>query len=406
MRVTRKRSAVVAIAVGAVLLVAACGSSGSKTPAAGGSTTSSGSSTVSLTPASFTSDFSAMAQLKSLAAKGKGLIGVLLPDTTTSARYETFDRPYLTKAFQAAGLTNAEFKVDNAQGSASTMQTQAEADITNGATVLLIDALDSGSGAAIEASAKSKGVAVIDYDRLTLGGAADRTYVSFNLTKVGQLIGQGEVDCIAAWKVTKPNILIMDGDPTDNNAKLFAEGYKGVLQPKFDSGAYVKVGEPAGTWTPAIASTTFEQQYTAHPNINAVITPNDDNANAVIADLQKLHIPAKTFPTTGQDASLPGLQNILKGYQCGTVYKPVYLEAQAAAAIAIYLRAGEKAPAALLNATTKDSEANTDVPSVYLTPVWFNAGNMAATVVKDKAVNVSELCVSAVASACTAAGIS
>jgi D-xylose transport system substrate-binding protein len=405
MRVTRKRSAVVAIAVGAVLLAAACGSSGSKTPAAGGSTTSSGSSTVSLTPASFTSDFSAMAQLKSLAAKGKGLIGVLLPDTTTSARYETFDRPYLTKAFQAAGLTNAEFKVDNAQGSASTMQTQAEADITNGATVLLIDALDSGSGAAIEASAKSKGVAVIDYDRLTLGGAADRTYVSFNLTKVGQLIGQGEVDCIAAWKVTKPNILIMDGDPTDNNAKLFAEGYKGVLQPKFDSGAYVKVGEPAGTWTPAIASTTFEQQYTAHPNINAVITPNDDNANAVIADLQKLHIPAKTFPTTGQDASLPGLQNILKGYQCGTVYKPVYLEAQAAAAIAIYLRAGEKAPASLLNATTKDSNANTDVPSVYLTPVWVNAGNMAATVVKDKAVNVSDLC-SAVASACTAAGIS
>jgi D-xylose transport system substrate-binding protein len=346
-----------------------------------------------------------MAQLKPLVSSGKGLIGVLLPDTTTSARYESFDRPYLTKAFQAAGLTNAQFKVDNAQGSASTMQTQAEADITNGATVLLIDPLDAGSGAAIEASAKSKGVAVIDYDRLVKGGAAGRNYVSFDSVGVGKLIGQGEVDCVAAWKVQKPNILIMNGDPTDNNALLFAQGYNGVLKPFFDKGTYVKVGEPAGTWTPSVAATTFDQQYTAHPNINAVVTPNDDNANAVISDLKKLHIPAKTFPTTGQDASLSGLQNILKGYQCGTVYKPIYVEAQAAAVIAIYLRAGQKAPSSLVNTTTKDSTANTDVPSVLLTPVWVTTANMAATVVKDAAVKVSELCVSAVASACTAAGI-
>jgi D-xylose transport system substrate-binding protein len=197
----------------------------------------------------------------------------------------------------------------------------------------------------------------------------------------------------------------MDGDPTDNNATLFAQGYNGVLQPKFDTGAFVKVGEPAGTWTPAVAATTFEQQYTAHPNINAVVTPNDDNANAVIAALQKLNIPPKTFPTTGQDASLPGLQNILKGYQCGTVYKPIYLEAQAAAAIAIYLRAGQKPPTALLNGTTQDATANASVPSALLTPVWVTTTNMADTVVKDAAVKVTDLCISALASACTAAGI-
>jgi D-xylose transport system substrate-binding protein len=167
----------------------------------------------------------------------------------------------------------------------------------------------------------------------------------------------------------------------------------------------VKVGEPAGTWTPSVAATTFEQQYTAHPNINAVVTPNDDNANAVIAQLQKLNIKPKTFPTTGQDASLSGLQNILKGYQCGTVYKPVYLEAQAAAAAALFLRAGQAIPAALANGTTRDSTANTDVKSALLTPVWVTGDNMAATVVKDKAVKVSDLCVSAVAAACTAAGI-
>jgi D-xylose transport system substrate-binding protein len=386
--------------------LAACGSS-SKKSSTGTSTTAGGSSTApapSISATSFTNDFAAMGRLTSLASQGKGLVAVLLPDTTTSARYVTFDAPYLTKAFQTAGLTSSQFTVQNAQGSASTMQTQAA--ITQGATVLLVDALDSGSGAAIEANATAKGVKVIDYDRLVKGGPAGRTYVSFDNVKVGQLIGQGEVDCISAWNVQKPNVLVMDGDPTDNNAALFAQGYNGVLKPKFDSGTYVKVGEPAGTWTPSVAQTTFAQQYTAHPNINAVVTPNDDNANAVIAYLQSKQIPAKTFPTTGQDASLSGLQNVLKGYQCGTVYKPIYLEAQAAAAEAIYLRAGKTPPSALTNGTTWDTTANADVTSILLTPAWVTTQNMASTVVKDSAVKASDLCIAAVASSCTAAGIS
>jgi D-xylose transport system substrate-binding protein len=333
------------------------------------------------------------------------MIGVLLPDTTTSARYESYDRPYLIQAFKAAGLASDQYKVDNAQGSPSTMQTQADADITAGASVLLVDAIDSGSGAAIEASAKAKGVAVIDYDRLTLGGPSDRMYVSFDNVLVGKTIGQGEVDCIAAWKVNKPNVLVMDGSPTDNNAKLFAQGYNEVLKPKFDAGTYVKVGEPAGTWTPSVAATTFQQQYTAHKNINAVVTPNDDNANAVIAVLQSQQIPTRTFPTTGQDASPVGLQNILKGYQCGTVYKPITAEAQAAVTLALYLRAGETVPPALLNGKTSDSQANTEVSSLLLTPKWVTAQNMAATVIKDGWTTAQKLCVQAVAAACTAAGI-
>ena len=403
---TKKRTAVIVFTVGAVLLAAACGSSSKSSSSSTTTTPSSNSTTIiKITPASFTADFSAMAQLKALAAKGKGLIGVLLPDTTSSARYETYDRPYLTDAFKAAGLSSAEFKVDNAQGSATTMQTQAEADITDGASVLLIDAIDSGSGAAIEANAKSHGVAVIDYDRLTLGGTAGRYYVSFNNVLVGDLIGQGEVSCLSAWKVTKPNILIMDGAPTDNNAPLFAQGYNSVLNPYFSKGTYVKVGEPAGTWTPSIAQTTFQQQYTAHKNINAVVTPNDDNANAVIAALKSLHIPPKTFPTTGQDASPVGLQNILEGYQCGTVYKPITWEAQAAVTIALYLRAGEKVPAALVNGETMDSTAKANVASLLLTPKWVTTANMESTVIKDKWVSPKSLCVSAIAAACTAAGI-
>ena len=405
MSVFRKRLLGLGLAGLALVAVAGCGSSGSSS--SGGSSSAPAGSVPSVDAASFTSDFSVMKQLSGLAASGKGLVGVLLPDTTTSARYVEFDAPYLKQAFEAAGLKSSDFKVDNAQGSASTMQQQAEADITAGASVLLVDPLDPGSGAAIESNAESQGVKVIDYDRLVTGGPADRFYVSFNNVQVGQLIGKGEVSCIAAWGVKHPNILVMDGDPTDNNAKLFAQGYNGVLAPHFADKSYVKVGEPTGTWDPPTAATTFEQQLTAHSNINAVVTPNDDNANAVIAVLQKDKVPAKTFPTTGQDASPSGLQNILKGYQCGTVYKPIYLEAQAAAALAIYLRAGATPPPSLVNAQTMDTTLSKNIASVYTTPIWVTTQNMAATVVKDGAIKVSALCTgAALKTACTAAGIS
>ncbi|NKQ51823.1 substrate-binding domain-containing protein [Amycolatopsis sp. K13G38] len=401
MRSSVKGAAMTCAALIAVSAVTACGGSSNT----GTQPTSGGAAVPQLSVTDITSDFSAMAQLKGLAGQGKGSVAVLLPDTTTSARYVTFDAPYLTKAFQTAGLSADQFKIDNAQGSAATMQTQAEAAITGGASVLLVDALDSGSGAAIEANAKAHGVKVIDYDRLVQGGSSDRTYVSFDNVKVGQLIGQGAVDCVSSWKIAKPNVLVMDGDPTDNNAKLFAQGYNGVLQSHFADGSFTKVGEPAGTWTPSVAQTTFAQQYTAHPEINTVVTPNDDNANAVISYLQSRQIPPRTIPTTGQDASLSGLQNVLKGYQCGTVYKPIYLEAQAAAALALYLRAGQPVPAGLVNGKTHDDTANGDVPSSLLTPTWVTTQNMAATVVKDAAVKVSDLCVSDLASACQQAGI-
>jgi D-xylose transport system substrate-binding protein len=213
------------------------------------------------------------------------------------------------------------------------------------------------------------------------------------------------VSCISAWKVSKPNILVMDGAPTDNNATLFSQGYNQVLKPHFSSGEYVKVGEPAGTWDPPTALTTFQQQYTAHPEMNAVVTPNDANANAVISALKTLNIPAKTFPTTGQDAQLTGLQNILSGYQCMTVYKPIYLEAQASVALALYLRAGLKPPKGLVNGKTADSQANSQVKSVLLTPLSVDSSNMAATVVKDGFVQASELCQGDIAALCQQAGI-
>jgi D-xylose transport system substrate-binding protein len=346
-----------------------------------------------------------MTNLKDIAAKGKGNIAVILPDTVSSARYTEFDAPYLTRAFTTAGLDSSQFSVQNAQGSDTTQFTDAQEAITKGASVLIMDPLDSGVGAKIESYAKSHGVAVIDYDRITSSGSR-QYYVSFDNVKVGTLIGNGFVACASAWGVTKPEVLVMKGAPTDNNATLFADGYNAVLQPLFNSGKFVLVGTPAGTWDPPTAETEFQQAFTAHKNINSVVVPNDENAAPIITYLQRQGVKAKTFPVTGQDATLVGLQNILSGFQCGTVYKPIYQEAQAAAALALFVRAGETPPSSLLNGTTKDPGSGAEVPSVLLTPEWVTTQNMNSTVIADKFVSASALCTSAYAAECKAAGIS
>ena len=406
--ITRKGAVVASASLALCLGAAACSSSSSSSTPSGGSSSSASSSsgaTVSISVAQFDRNFTAMSVLKPLAAAGKGNVAVILPDTVTSARYVQFDAPYLTQALTAAGLSSSQFSVQNAQGSGQTQLSDAQTAITKGATVLIMDPLDSGVGAQIETYAKAHGVAVIDYDRLTLGGSR-QYYVSFNNVLVGTKIGQGFTACAASWNVTKPNVLVMKGDPTDNNATLFAQGYLGVLNPFFSSGKYVKVAEPAGTWTPLVALSEFQQNFTAHKNINSVLTPNDANAAPIIHYLQTQGVKAKTFPVTGQDATTIGLQNILAGYQCGTVYKPIYLEAQAAAALAIFVRAGKTPPATLVNASTNDSKSNASVPSVYLAPKWVTTANMASTVVADKFVTVAQLCVGQYAQLCKTAGIS
>jgi D-xylose transport system substrate-binding protein len=408
---TTKRAGLAAAGVSAALLIAACSSSSSSssssTPAGGATSASSSASTSASAPALSLSDlnnsFSAMAQLKSLAASGKGTIAVILPDTTSSTRYVEFDAPYLKQAFTAAGLSTSDFVIQNALGSDATQQSLAQSDITKGASVLIVDPLDSGTGAHIEQAAKAAGVAVIDYDRLTLGGTRGY-YVSFDNVVVGKTMGQGLVDCVSAWGVKTPNVIFMKGAPTDNNATLFAQGSTAVLQPKFASG-WKEVSQPAGTWDAPTALSEFQQQYTAHKEINAALIPNDANAAPIIHYLQGQGIKPKTFPTTGQDASLTGLQNVLAGYQCGTVYKPIYLEAQATAALAIYVRAGQTPPSTLVNGTTQDSQANVAVPSILLTPKWVTPDNMNATVVADKFVPAAQLCSGSYAAPCKAAGI-
>jgi D-xylose transport system substrate-binding protein len=369
----------------------------------------------SISLSQLTNNFSAMKQLKSIAAKGKGKIAAILPDTTTSTRWAAFDAPMLKQAMLAAGIPASDIIVQNAQGSDSRFYTDAQTDITNGAKVLLTTPADSGTGARVEAYASKHGVKVIDYDRLTLGGSRPY-YVSFNNVEVGKLIGQGFVQCVKAWHVSKPQVIVMHGDVTDNNATLFYEGYNSVLAPKFQSGTYTNVlgnGKyTAGTWDAPTALTEFQTAFTAHSTANAMVNPNDNTASGIINYLIQKGIKPNSFPATGQDASLPGLQATLAGYQCGTVYKPIYLEAQAAVAIATYLRAGMTPPKSLVNGTTADlQEHNKPVPSALLTPVWVTKSNMKSTVVKDKFVPTNQICHGtfdgkvSMASACKKAGI-
>jgi D-xylose transport system substrate-binding protein len=383
-------------------VVAACGSSGSSSSSSG----SSGSTQVpQISGSDFNLSFSAMSKLKPLASQGKGSVAVILPDTTSSTRYVEFDAPYLKKSMQLAGLSSSQIIVQNALGSDATQFSDAQSDITKGASVLVVDGLDSGVGARIESYAKSHGVPVIDYDRLTLGGSR-KYYVSFDNVQVGTLLGQGLVSCIAAWKVSKPQVVVMKGAPTDNNATLFAQGYDAVLKPHFSDGSYKDVANPAGTWDPPTALTEFQAAYTAHPNINAVLMPNDENGAPIIHYLQNKGIKAQTFPVTGQDATLTGLQNVISGYQCGTVYKPIYLEAQASIALAMYLRAGVTPPKALVSRTSKDINNGTNVPSILLTPEWVTPQNVNSTVIKDNFVPASQLCAGSFKADCTKYGIS
>jgi D-xylose transport system substrate-binding protein len=325
----------------------------------------------------------------------KPKIGVILPDTKSSARWETADRKYLEEAFKAAGV---DYDIQNAQGDKTQFQTIADQMITGGATVLMIVNLDSGTGKAVIDKAKAQGVATIDYDRLTLNGGADY-YVSFDNVAVGTLQGQGLEKCLKDDGVNSGNIVYLNGSPTDNNATLFKEGYNGVLS---KLSQYKKVDDQSvPDWDNQQAGTIFEQMYSkAGGKIDGVLAANDGLGNAAIAILKKNKVNGKV-PVTGQDATVQGLQNILNGDQCMTVYKAVKKEADAASALAIGLAKGEKKTAPN---TIKDPEGNRDVPAVLLQPVSIFKDNV-KDVVADNYVSKEELCTGPYAAKCTEAGI-
>src|SRR2546430_7435633 len=210
-------------------------------------------------------------------------IGVILPDSKTSARWETADRPYLEKAFKDAGV---KYDIQNAQGDKGAFQTIADQLLTKGVNVLVIVNLDSGSGKTVLDNARKQGVATIDYDRRTLGGGAD-DYVSFDNVAVGKLQGEGLVKCLTDMKATKPKVAELNGSPTDNNATLFAQGYNSVLDPKYADGTLVKgPNQSVPDWDNAQAGTIFEQMPTANKDIQGALVANDGMANSGMSILK------------------------------------------------------------------------------------------------------------------------
>jgi D-xylose transport system substrate-binding protein len=307
---------------------------------------------------------------------------VLLPDTKTSVRYELFDRPYLAAAFKKAGVSAT---IVNAQGSAQKMRSQADDCLANGAKVVLLDALDAGSGTAITNAVVAGKGKVIDYDRLVVGSKA-AYYVSFDNVKVGKLMGNG---LVAALKKngkygSHPVVSELNGGITDNNAKLFKQGYDSVLAPLYKSGVFKKAtgGDQWTDWDNQKALTIFEQILARNSNkIDASIAANDGLANAVVSALKNHGL--KPIPVTGQDATPQGVQNIISGWQSGTVYKSVRTEANAAAKAAINLIKGQP---------VKTNGTVSGTKSILLTPVWVTKSNY-PLLFREGFVKKSQVCV-------------
>lgn len=331
--------------------------------------------------------------------KKKAKIGVILPDSKSSARWESADRRFLEEAFKAAGV---EYNIQNAQGDKSSFSTIADGMLTDGVTALMIVNLDSGTGKAVLEKAKSQGVATIDYDRLTLGGSAEY-YVSFDNEAVGRLMGEGVSKCLTDKNAQKPVVAYLNGAPTDNNATLLKTGYDSVLKPKFDAGEYVKGPDQAvPEWNNTEAGGIFEQMMTqTGGKIHGVVAANDGLGNAAISVLKKNKLNGKV-PVTGQDATPQALQNILAGDQCMTVYKAVREQAKAAAELAIALANGKREST---GETVKDPQSGRDVPSVLLAPKAIYKDNV-KDVVADGYVTKEQLCTGAYAKLCADAGIS
>lgn len=329
-----------------------------------------------------------------------GKVGVILPDAVSSVRWESSDRPYLKAAFEAQGI---QADIQNAGGDVAKFQSLADGMISSGVKALVIVNLDSESGSAVIKKATAAGIPVIDYDRLTVGGGA-KYYVSFDNVAVGAAIGGGLVSCLKDQKVTSGGVVELNGSPTDNNASLFKQGYDKAIK---DAGYSVAADQSVPDWDGAKAALMFEQiQTTTGGKFVGVAAANDTLAGAVISRLRSQGLAGK-IPVTGQDATDEGLQRVLLGEQCATVYKAVKKEAQAAADLTVKLVKGDVAGAdAQATGSTHDKKTNQDVKSVLLTPQSIGKSQV-KDVITDGYTTKDKICTTdALKAACTANGIS
>jgi D-xylose transport system substrate-binding protein len=327
-------------------------------------------------------------------------VGVILPDSASSARWETADRRFLQEAFDAAGVN---YDIQNAEGDTAKFQTIADGMINAGVAALLIVNLDSETGGAVIGRASSAGIPTIDYDRLTLGGGAEY-YVSFDNVAVGTAIGEGLVTCLQDDGVTDGDVVLLNGSPTDNNATLFKQGYETAIT---SAGYGVADDQSVPDWDNTQAGTMFEQIFTSTGgDFVGVAAANDGLGGAVISVLDRNGL-AGQVPVTGQDATDEGLQRVLLGTQCMTVYKAIKKEADAAANLAIALAKGDKSGAdGMATGSVEDTESKQQVKSVLLEPQAIFPENV-KDVVADGFTTADKLCTNAaLKKACEENGVS
>jgi D-xylose transport system substrate-binding protein len=337
-----------------------------------------------------------------MAATG-GKIALLLPETKTT-RYETADKPDF-EAKMMELCPDCQIIYSNANQDATQQLSQAEAALTNGAQVLVLDPVDSAAAGAIADKAKAQGVPVIAYDRLILNSDGVSYYVSFDNVGVGKLQAQSLIDKLNSMGVTDPTIVMINGSPTDNNASLFKQGAHSVFDPLVSAGKLTIAKEyDTPDWSPDQAQTEMQQALTALSNkVDGVYAANDGTASGAIAAMKSAGLNPLP-PITGQDAQLSAIQSILVGEQYMTVYKAIKPEAEAAAQLAYDLLTKTPVPADMTSGNTANN-GKIDVPFVQLTPVAVTKDNIKSTVVADGFWTVADICTADYAAACTAAGL-
>ncbi len=330
------------LGVAAAMSLAACGSDDSSSGSGESSSSASASDSGS-----------------SGAVDGKGAkVGIILPDTTSSPRWVTAD-PEALKA--NCEKVNLECNVQNAGGSASKMQTIARQMTSEKIKVLMIVNLDPASGAKIEQEAAKNGVITVDYDRLTPGGGA-ALYVSFDNVKVGEAQGKTLTQCPQVKDQKSVKYVEIDGAPTDNNATLFKQGYESVLS---KTPGWKKVAEQTGNWDAPTAGRVFNSMLGKTPDLKAVMVANDTMAGAVVTNLKRQGLNGKVA-VSGQDATAEGLQHILDGDQCFTIYKPSTAEAAPAIEAVAQLANGQVPDTK--GVTIEDPQTKKKVPAILATP--------------------------------------
>jgi D-xylose transport system substrate-binding protein len=332
---------------------------------------------------------------------GEGSIWVLLPDSATSPRWESDDRRFFDEAF-----ADVEHTIVNAEGDAQQQQAQAEQAIADGASVILLVSIDTGSGATIIDIAKDAGIQVVEYDRFNTGGSGGAAYVSFDNVQVGRTMGEILEPEIEALGKTPANVVELNGGEEDNNAFLFKAGYDEIVQKHVDDGSWKLVADQfvPGWGANGEGQGIMEQILTKENNqVDAVFAANDNLAQQAINALEAAGVGE--IPLSGQDATAAGIQNILLGKQTMTVYKPIEAEAKVAAAVALALRSGQDLSSVesefdfqLIGIKAEDgkptdsAEGDGVVPYFALTPIGVTVDNIADTVIADGFRTVDELC--------------